>query len=143
MLSHQNLVANTIQVSSFLELSDNERILHVAPMFHIADALVINTSALVAGSNYFMPAFDPEGVMKAVQEHKIQRMLLVPTMVNMVVNHPAIGNYDLSSLTGILYGASPIPEAVITKAMEELPHTRFYQGYGADRSSAFYYRSIA
>ncbi|MGI9277946.1 MAG: acyl-CoA synthetase [Endozoicomonas sp.] len=137
MLSHKNLVANTIQVSSFLEVSDNERILHVAPMFHIADGLVINTSSLLAGSNYFMPAFDPESVMKAVQEHKIQRMLLVPTMVNMVVNHPAIGNYDLSSLTSVLYGASPIPEAVITKAMEVLPHTRFYQGYGQTEAAPF------
>lgn len=137
MLSHQNLVSNTLQAGNFIKVSDNERILHVAPMFHIADGVMVNACAMVAGSNYFLPSFEPVAFMKAVEEHKIQRMLVVPTMINMIVNHPEVTNYDLSSLTDIVYGASPIPEAVIVKAMEVLPGTRFYQGYGQTETSPF------
>jgi long-chain acyl-CoA synthetase len=48
----------------------------------------------------------------------------------MLVNHPSIGDYDLTSLRAALYGASPMPEAVIKKAIRELPKAKFYQAYG-------------
>ena len=135
MLSHTNIVANTLQSVSILDCRPADRILHVAPMFHIADAFICMTSAAMSGSNYFLPGFDPVSTMKAVQDYAIQRMLLVPTMVNMTVNHPDIRNYDLTSLRGVLYGASPMPESVIRKAMEELPGAQFYQAYGQTEAS--------
>ena len=46
-------------------------------------------------------------------------------MVNMAVNDPEIKNYDLTSLRKIMYGASPMPEPVIVKAMEMLPNCTF------------------
>ena len=51
-------------------------------------------------------------------------------MVNMAVHDKEITNYDLSSLRKILYGASPMPEPVIIKAMEMLPNCTFYHAYG-------------
>ena len=51
-------------------------------------------------------------------------------MVNMAVNDPEIKNYDLSCLEKIMYGASPMPEPVIVKAMEMLPKCTFYHAYG-------------
>ena len=130
MLSHQNLVCNALQAMSMISLRPADRILHVAPMFHIADAFVCMMSVSIAGANYFQPAFDPVATMKAIETHKIERVLLVPTMINMLVNHPEIDNHDLSSLLSILYGASPMPEAVIKKAMEKIPGTEFVQAYG-------------
>jgi len=130
MLSHTNFVVNALQCVGLLDFQAEARVLHVAPMFHIADAFVCLMSATVAGSNYFRPAFDPVSTMQAIQDYKIQRMLLVPTMVNMMVNHPSISDYDLTSLEAVYYGASPMPESVIKKAMAELPGTSFYQVYG-------------
>ncbi len=51
-------------------------------------------------------------------------------MVNMAVNDPEIKNYDLTCLRKIMYGASPMPEPVIVKAMEILPNCTFYHAYG-------------
>ena len=56
-------------------------------------------------------------------------------MINMVVNHPEISRFDLSSLRRLVYGASPMPEAVIRKAMEVIPGVDFYQAYGQTESS--------
>lgn len=130
MLTHNNLVINAMQGAPLLNCLPGDRILHVAPMFHIADAFICMTSALISGSNYFQPGFDPVATMQGIQTHKIERMVMVPTMINMFVNHPQIRDFDLTSLRAVLYGASPMPEAVIKKAMEELPNAKFYQAYG-------------
>lgn len=130
MLTHNNLVVNALQAAPLLNCLPGDRILHVAPMFHIADAFVCMTSAVMSGSNYFQPGFDPVATMAGIAEHKIERMVMVPTMINMFVNHPEVRNHELSSLRAVLYGASPMPEAVIKKAMEELPNAKFYQAYG-------------
>ena len=130
MLSHTNLVVNALQAVALLDCRPGDRILHVAPMFHIADAFICMTSVTMGGSNYFLPAFEPVSTMKGVQDYAIQRMLLVPTMVNMLVNHPDISDYELGTLRGVLYGASPMPESVIKKAMQVMPDTQFFQGYG-------------
>ncbi len=125
MLSHQNLVANSLQSSSFLNLKANKRILHAAPIFHIACTSQCLASTLVAASNHFIASFDPEKFMQTVESAKIEQSMLVPTMINMLVHNPAFKKYDLSSLVDILYGASPMPEAVISKALEMLPTPGF------------------
>jgi long-chain acyl-CoA synthetase len=99
-------------------------------MFHIADAIVCMTSASTAGTNYFQPSFVPTATMQGIADYQIQRLLLVPTMINMLVNAPNVGDYDLTSVRAVMYGASPMPEPVIRKAMEVLPTTSFTQAYG-------------
>lgn len=130
MLSQQNLLVNAMQAAPILQLRPGDRCLHVAPMFHIADWCMAVGMLLMAGTNYFLPAFEPEAVMATIEREKIQRMLMVPTMINRVVHDPTLANYNLQSLEGVLYGASPMPEAVIRKALEALPSTCFYQAYG-------------
>jgi long-chain acyl-CoA synthetase len=62
---------------------------------------------------------------------------MVPTMVNMVVNHPRVGDYDLTSLRTVLYGASPMPRAVIDRARQLMPGIGFVHGYGQTESAPF------
>ena len=59
MLSHSNLVVNALQSVALLDCRPGDRILHVAPMFHIADAFICMTSVAMGSSNYFLPAFEP------------------------------------------------------------------------------------
>jgi long-chain acyl-CoA synthetase len=51
-------------------------------------------------------------------------------MIQMLVDHPALGSYDLSPLKNVLYGASPISEALLDRAIAALPGVRFIQAYG-------------
>jgi long-chain acyl-CoA synthetase len=51
-------------------------------------------------------------------------------MINMLANHPRVKDYDLSSLKYILYGASPMPEGVLRKALDVLPGCAFIHAYG-------------
>ena len=75
-------------------------------------------------------AFTPEGVMAAVQNERVTDVLLVPTMIQMLVDHPALASYDMSSLRNLVYGASPISEAVLDRATKALPNAQFTQAYG-------------
>ena len=84
----------------------------------------------IGGSHFFIPGFVPKLFFEAVSKNNINETILVPTMVNMAVNDPEIKNYDLSCLRKIMYGASPMPEPVIVKAMEMLPNCTFYHAYG-------------
>ncbi len=53
--------------------------------------------------------------LEIVQRECVTNVTLVPTMINMLVNHPEVAQYEMSSLQYVLYGASPMPEAVITE----------------------------
>ncbi len=130
MLSHRNLITNALHIIPMLGFAEGMRWLHAPPMFHIADGLAIFGVTMVAGSHIFIPGFEPVAVMKAIEEHGVTDELLVPTMINMLVHHPAVGEHDLSSLRRLAYGASPMPEAVIRRAVEVLPDCDFTHAYG-------------
>ena len=78
----------------------------------------------------FIPAFDPVVTMAAMQEHRVTDVLLVPTMMQMIVDHPRCGEFDLSSLAHITYGASPISEALLERVRKAFPAAELVQAYG-------------
>jgi long-chain acyl-CoA synthetase len=104
--------------------------LHAAPMFHLANGCGMYCMLLNAGTNAIIKAFSPEAVAQAIERFGVSHTLLVPTMIQMLIDHPGIAGRDFSSLREIMYGASPISEAVLDRAMARLPGVRFRQGYG-------------
>ena len=73
--------------------------------------------------------------MQAVERYRVSDTVLVPTMVSMLIEHPAFGKYDLSSFQNFVYGASPMPLPLLKETMAKLPNTRFRQGYGMTETS--------
>ena len=135
MLSHRGLSLNPLQAQPYFGFLPQDRFLHAAPMFHLADGFFCMASATVGATSVFVPAFEPQLVLETLESQEITQALLVPTMINMTVHHAGVESYDLSSLRGIMYGASPMPEAVIKRAMEVLPNARFFQAYGQTETS--------
>ena len=130
MLSHGNVTANALNSLADDVWSPAMRYVHAAPMFHIANCMGMYASLLQGGANILIPSFTPEAFMQAVAAERGTEVLLVPTMVQMLVDHPALPDHDLSSLTRIVYGASPMSGAVLDRAMAALPGTAFIQAYG-------------
>lgn len=77
-----------------------------------------------------LPGFVPADVLKAVEKNKVTEMLLVPTMIQMLIEDPTFSETDTSSLIHVLYGAAPITEALLDRALDSFPHTEFVQVYG-------------
>ncbi|MEG0045272.1 MAG: long-chain fatty acid--CoA ligase [Comamonas sp.] len=130
MLSHGNLYTNSILGVAEGTVRRGSIGLHAAPMFHLADGAFMNGLFAAGCCHVMLPRFDPVGVLQAIAAHGVTDMLLVPTMVQMLVDHPDIQQYDLSSLQQMLYGASPISEGLLDRAMKAIPHAGFIQAYG-------------
>src|ERR1039458_2952388 len=134
MLTHKNLYANALHGMLALAVTKDWVWLHAAPMFHVADVGVVYYIVMQGGRSCFVPAFDPEACLEAIERHRVTHMFVVPTMLNAMVNHPAFDRYDTSSLRMMVYGASPMPLDLLRRAQETL-RCPFAQGYGLTEAS--------
>lgn len=131
MLSHSNMCASGMSLHAEGLSSPGGSYLHAAPMFHLADMGLAMPQWIEGNTHSVVAAFAPEAVLDAIERDRITHVLLVPTMIQMLVDHPSMGKQrDLSSLKVIMYGASPISEAVLGRAMAALPGVEFAQAYG-------------
>jgi acyl-CoA synthetase (AMP-forming)/AMP-acid ligase II len=130
-ISHSNFLTSALgSLATFPFMIPGGRLLHAAPMFHLADLGAWVMQSVVGGTHVVVPGFDPPNVLQAIEEHAITTALLVPTMIQMLVDHPDAARRDLSSLRVVLYGASPISTAVLDRAMKCFSSSEFVQAYG-------------
>ncbi|WP_236795003.1 long-chain-fatty-acid--CoA ligase [Amycolatopsis sp. GM8] len=131
MLSHAALATSTYGLAAGgRTYAPGDRFLHVAPMFHLADFAGFYAVLLLGGSHVMVPGFEPRAVLEALERHRVTATLLVPTMIQMLVDHPDVADFDLTNLRSVMYGASPISQAVLDRAMKVFGGADFTQGYG-------------
>lgn len=139
MLSHANLVANSLVAISGMNMTERTVHLHVSPLFHIAGGARLFSVTLAGGTHVVMPRFEPVAFLRTVAEERVTLTIVVPTMLNQLLQamdeSDALAALDLSSLELLTYGASPMPEALLRRAFERLPGIRFHQGYGMTECS--------
>jgi len=130
-ISHANFMISAMgSQATFPSMRPGGRLLHAAPMFHLADLGAWIMQAMVGGTDVILPAFEPAAVLRTIEEHGVTSALLVPTMIQMLVDHPDAASRDLTSLRGVMYGASPISTAVLDRAMKCFSSAEFMQAYG-------------
>src|SRR5690242_3396220 len=66
-------------------------------------------SAHTGGTHVCIPGYEPELFGKVVEAERVSVALIVPTMINMLLNHPATSGRDFSTWRLLMYGASPMP----------------------------------
>lgn len=135
MLSHANLYSGALigMVAGLAQEGDIG--LHAAPMFHLADGSFALMLTMRGCTHVILPAFQPERVLEAIQTEQVSSLVLAPTMMQMLVDHPRLSACRLDSLRTIFYGSSPISEALVERVMRHLPNTRFFQAYGQTEMS--------
>jgi acyl-CoA synthetase (AMP-forming)/AMP-acid ligase II len=106
------------------------------PMFHGASMLGIMGAPGFGVPSVILPGFDPEKVMAATERYQIGMTVMVPTMINMVLQHPAFDPARLGSLRRLVYGAAPMPTALIEKLLTLFPELDVIQGYGMTEAAA-------
>ncbi len=106
------------------------------PMYHVAGLQAALAAVFGGRTLVVMPQFDEEEWMSLVVEHRVNRAMLVPTMLKRVMDHPNFLDYDLSSLGVITYGAAPMPLPVIRDAIGKFPDTRFINAFGQTETAS-------
>ncbi|MBL7203279.1 MAG: long-chain fatty acid--CoA ligase [Desulfobacteraceae bacterium] len=107
---------------------------HAGPITH-ASGMMLMPVMFRGGCNLILCRFDVELLLKAIQKEKVTYTLLVPTMINMILDYPEAHEYDLGSLRGVLYGAAPISKARAKQAIELFGPT-LIQGYGMTETTS-------
>jgi acyl-CoA synthetase (AMP-forming)/AMP-acid ligase II len=130
MLPHRGLYSSALACVGGWNFPDRAVYLHAAPMFHLADIALMMVTTMVAGTHVVIPMFTPGETLKALEAHKVEALLLVPAMIQMVLDSPEFDNTDVSSLKRMVYGASAINETLLVRALEKFPNCRFNQSFG-------------
>jgi long-chain acyl-CoA synthetase len=111
------------------QYTSEDRYLHAAPMFHLADGASTYAVTWVGGCHAFLPVFDAEATVELIARESVSAVLLVPAMICAIVNSPAAATADFRSLRFVLHGAAPINSALLCQAIEVM-RCSFHQGYG-------------
>jgi acyl-CoA synthetase (AMP-forming)/AMP-acid ligase II len=100
------------------------------PMFHGATMLGVVGAAMFGRPVVIQPMFEPAGFLAACEKYRCTVTVLVPTMIGMIVNHPEFAPDRFSSIKRLIYGASPMPKALLEKILSLFPDMQIIQGYG-------------
>jgi long-chain acyl-CoA synthetase len=120
MLSHGNLLANAKHNLVITGHGAQDTFLHVCPMFHVAGVANLFASTWVGSRQVVLPRFDASGVAGAIERERVTLTTLVPTMLQMLLDHVERAPADLSSLRNLHYAASPISAPLQRRVVMEL-----------------------
>ncbi|THE14696.1 long-chain-fatty-acid--CoA ligase [Bacillus timonensis] len=137
MLTHRNLVANTMMCSKWMYKckKGEESVLAILPFFHVYGmTTVLNLSIMMASKMILMPKFDAGDTLKTI--HKMRPTLFpgAPTMYIGLLNHPDLNKYDLSSIDSCISGSAALPLEV-QEQFEKITGGKLVEGYGLSEAS--------
>lgn len=110
-------------------VTETDRMLHAASMIHASGTFVL-PFWIRGACSLILPGFEPGAFLKSVETYRPTAINLVPTMMQMLLEHDALTQSDLSSLKHIIYGASPMPRSVIKRAIAHFGQEKFWQYFG-------------
>jgi len=136
MLAHQSFSVYVLENVTPADPETDEKNILTVPLYHVAGVQAM-MAAVYGGRTIVMERqFEPGEWMGLVQSEKVDRAMMVPTMLKQLIDNPDFNNYDLSSLRVITYGAAPMPLEVIKKAMEVFPDVSFINAFGQTETAA-------
>ncbi|HEX2029978.1 MAG TPA: AMP-binding protein [Actinomycetota bacterium] len=137
MLSHEALWRVGEAAQRAAHIDGVTRTLAALPLSH-GYGLVVSVAALHVperGQAVLMRWFEPQAWLELAAEHRMQRAVVVPTMLQLLLGLP-LEDHDLSSLRVITCGASPLPPEVAREFERRVPGAEVLEGYGLTESGA-------
>lgn len=143
MISHRNVIANTMQIKTYDDVFRNtlkqpgqeaytENELGLLPFSHIYALVVILHAGLYRGDGIvILPKFEFQQLLKAIQDHQIATLYLVPPIIILMTKNKALlDKYDLSHVKIIFTGAAPLGQETADDLQRQHPNWLIRQGYG-------------
>ena len=135
MLSHRNLIANALHVQACIEFSPEMRFLVVAPMYHLAGTITVLASVWHGGLQSVVRSFDAAAVLDLVESERITATHVVPTMLAALNEEQLARPRDVSSLTLVAHGGSPIATDTLRRARHAFPGVELVHMYGTTETA--------
>ena len=130
MITNRNLLTAMKGASQSAWAFDGDAVnLVCMPLFHIAGSGWAIAAFYNGAVNVLHREVDPAKILEDIGAHRVTNVLLVPAVLQMVLNAPGADDADFSSLRLVLYGASPITETLLVRAIRTMG-CGFCQAYG-------------
>jgi fatty-acyl-CoA synthase len=114
VLRQEALVSNAVMSQHMHDLTANDHVLTVLPLFHVGGLNIQTTPALQLGATVTLhPRFSPEATLAAFAADRPTLVVLVPSTIQALIGHPRWGEADLTSLRAVTTGSTQVPQALI------------------------------
>jgi acyl-CoA synthetase (AMP-forming)/AMP-acid ligase II len=130
MLSHANFWTASMTRGAELNNSPESVSLLVAPLFHVAGLGRLIGQSIVGGTCITMAQFRAGEVLAAIEQHGITDTIVVPSMLQTLLDDPAFRPEAVQCLNRIAFGAAPMPPDLLDRALAVWPQAEFFQAYG-------------
>jgi long-chain acyl-CoA synthetase len=136
LLEQRAEMLNFYHIGLAVDFGEERVYLHQTPMFHAASMGGIVGLPVTGATSVFVPMFEPGLVMDTIETYCVDWTVMVPTMIALMMDHPTFTPQRLASLRDLVYGASPIQEALLGRLISALPALNLWQGYGMTECSS-------
>lgn len=144
MISHKNVIANTLQTTLFEMPSrntigrDNRDVaLGLLPQSHIYGLVIIAHASTYRGDQVVvLPKFEPQSFLNVIAKYRINTLYLVPPVILLMAkNEELLNKYNLTSVREIYSGAAPLSQEVLQELTRRYPSWKIRQAYGLTECS--------
>ncbi len=136
VLRHANLTSYVMSTVEFLGSGEDEAALVSVPPYHIAGISAILTSTYGGRRIVYLPAFTPESWVAAAAKERVTHAMVVPTMLDRILDVMSTTGETLPALRALSYGGGRMPESTIVRALKMLPQVDFVNAYGLTETSS-------
>ncbi len=130
MLSNNNIQCNTDCSIPLYRMQEHWKFIVPGPLFHLSAGSRVFSSTALGGHCVILPKFDVLEVLRTIKKYKINSVTLVPTMLQMMLDHPEFSNFDLTSLKMLGFGAAPMSMDLLGRVISAFPRVDIFQTYG-------------
>jgi acyl-CoA synthetase (AMP-forming)/AMP-acid ligase II len=129
-LTHESFSSYILANVDPADPETEEKNILTVPLYHVAGIQGVLAAVYGGRTLILMRQFEVGEWLETVQREKVNRAMLVPTMVRQIIDFPDFSQFDLSSLKIITYGAAAMPFEVIKKAIAAFPGVSFINAFG-------------
>ena len=131
MLTYDNLYWKNLDHVVALQLSAEDRLLVVGPLYHVGGAELPGLCVHMMGGTILLQRdFDATAVMEMIAAERATGIWLAPAMTNAILTDPSHAAFDTRSLKWCTAGGERTPESRIRAFNTVFPHTRYIDAYG-------------
>ncbi|MGL3150193.1 class I adenylate-forming enzyme family protein [Microbacterium sp. A82] len=135
-LSHENLTSYILGTVEMLSAPEEDAALVSVPPYHVAGIAAVLSSVFAARKMVYLDSFDAEGWIAAVSDQKVTSAMVVPTMLQRILDELVSTGETLPSLRALSYGGGRMPVELISATLAHLPHVGFTNAYGLTETSS-------
>ncbi|HUV59897.1 MAG TPA: class I adenylate-forming enzyme family protein [Desulfatiglandales bacterium] len=131
MISHGNIIANSLILSGAYQCQEDDIDMILAPMFHVTGLYGQLFRSIYIGSTCVIEKeFKSEQAMKTIERQNVTVCVAVPTIFWLMMVNAKFDSYDLSSLKRIIYGGAPASPNFVKKIEERFPQAIQINAFG-------------